>query len=174
MTYLKLKNRLRISLTKLETERIFGNLGYIDKNDPHITYALKALLKKAVKEQGFPATDSVWVEVLKNTSGGYDVFFSKSKPLASNNYTSIAVLEFERLEDAIRYTKAIDAMTPSRLYKYFKAYRFVVCFKNEKNDVPKALEFADRVYTNFTETAKTLEHGTVLIKENAFEILSKL
>ncbi|MBQ5910549.1 MAG: adaptor protein MecA [Clostridia bacterium] len=174
MTYLKLKNRLRISLTRLETENIFGSAHSLNKNDPKVTCALKSLLKKAVTEREFAPTGSVWVEVLKNAMGGYDIFFSKSEPVAALNYTSVLVLEFSDLENAIKAAKAINFCGPSRLYKYFECYRLVVCYVSEKREMPPALEFADKVYKNLTETAKTMEHGTVLIKENAFEILSTL
>lgn len=174
MTYLKLKNRLRISLTRLETENIFGSAHSLNKNDPKVTCALKALLKKAINEREFSPTESVWVEVLKNTMGGYDIFFSKSEPTSALSYTSVAVLEFGDLENAIRAAKAITFCGPSRLYKYCGRYRLVVCCTSEKRGMPPALEFADKVYKSLTETAKTMEHGTVLIKENAFEVLSAL
>lgn len=171
MTYLKMKNRLRISLTKKESEKLFGRLDGLDKNDPYTTFALKALLKKAVKEQEFSVCGSVWVEVLRNRVGGYDVFFSKNKPVV--NYTSVAVLEFENLENLISATKAINFCGPSRLYKYFGCYRLVFCYNEESKVLPMALEFADRFLTDVTDTAKTMEHGTVLIKENVFEVLRK-
>ncbi len=91
---------------------------------------------------------------------------------------SLIVLEFNNLEDVIAASKAFyeycGTKRPSRLYKYEGKYRLIVYFASAKRDIPIALEFAERIFVSFTETAKTFEHGKAMIRENALESLALL
>ena len=177
MTYLKLKNnRLRISLTKEETEKIFGNADALDKNDPKTSLALKMLLKKAFSDNNLVCDCSnIWIEVAKNLSGGYDIYFTKSKYTSNMTDSTLLVLEFSNCEGAIRTSKAIVASkcehSDSRFYRLSNKYRMIVV---SKRGIPAAIEFADNVYASKIEVARTLEHGRPIIKDGAIEILSKL
>ncbi|MBO5852429.1 MAG: adaptor protein MecA [Clostridia bacterium] len=176
MTYLKLKNnRLRISLTKDETEKIFGNADAIDKNDPKTNLALRLLFKKAVCDNSFIYDyGNVWIEVAKNLSGGYDIYFTKSRYTSSLPDSALLVLEFSSLEGAITASKVILASkcenSDSRLYRLSDKYRMIVV---SKKSLPAIIEFADCVYISKIEVASTLEHGHCIIKDDAIEILAK-
>lgn len=180
MTYLKLKNnRLRISLTKDETEKIFGSAEGINKNDPKTNLALKMLFKKAVSDNSFYADCiSIWIEVVKNLSGGYDIYFTKGKYISEGCEPTLTVLEFRDCEDAIKASKAIKnskcEVADSRLYKFYDRYRAMLLTKGETCCLPFALEFADKIYTSRTEAAKTTEYGTLIIQEKAIEKLSSI
>lgn len=91
---------------------------------------------------------------------------------------SLIVLEFKNLEDVIAASKAFCICSgkkrPSRLYKYQGKFRLIVYFANTRRDIPTALEFAEKIFVSFTETAKTLEHGKPMIMENALENLALL
>lgn len=180
MTYLKLKNnRLRISLTKHETAQIFGNSDNLDKNDPKTSQALKMLFKKAVFENNLDADyGSVLIEIAKNLSGGYDIYFSKGNSYVFLPKNILGVLEFSNCENAIGLSKTILSLNyeieQSRLYKFADRYRIIVLTKGGIYRIPALLEFADRVYSTRTEAAKTAEHGRLIIKENAIEILANI
>lgn len=180
MTYLKLKNnRLRISLTKNETEQIFGSSEKLDKDDPKTSLALKALFRRAMSDNNFEVdASSIFIEVAKNLSGGYDIYFSKSKYVSLQVKTSLLVLEFSSCEKAICASKAILSskhdIADSRFYKYFDKYRMIILTKSSDYDLSLALEYADNIFTTRTDTAKTIEHGSLIIKENAAEVLANL
>lgn len=91
---------------------------------------------------------------------------------------SLIILEFCSLEDVIAASKAFYGYSgrkrPSRLYKYQGKFRLIVYFANTRRDIPTALEFAEKIFVSFTETAKTLEHGKPMIMENALENLALL
>lgn len=178
MTYLKLKNnRIRISLTKYETLKLFGSTESIDKNDPKTSLTLKMLFKKAASDNDLDITsDNVWIEVARNLSGGYDIYFTKNLYPCILPKVSALTLEFDEIDTAIRAAKA--ALTSksrvdfSRFYRYFDRYRIVTLSKNGLLDIPTVFEFAAEILTTRLEVAKTMEYGKLLIKDNAFEILS--
>lgn len=177
MTYLRLKNdRLRISLTKYETEQIFGNADGIDKSDPRARIAIKMLLKRAVSAGSFkPNCNSVWIEIVKNLSGGYDIYFIKGRPVGEDS--DLLVLEFNTCESAIAAAKLMKASGryyQSSFYNLFGEYRIIVSVKNGIYDLPGIIEFADSIFVSDTAVAQTKEFGKVIIKENAIEILAEL
>lgn len=180
MTYLRLKNnRLRISLTKNETEQIFGSSEKLDKDDPKTSLALKALFRRAMSDNNLEADcNSIFIEVAKNLSGGYDIYFSKSKYFSLQVKTSLLVLEFSSCEKAICASKAIISskydIADSRFYRFFDKYRMIILTRNSDFNLSLANEFADNILTTQTDTAKTIEHGSLIIKENAAEVLARL
>ncbi len=179
MTYLKLKNnRLRISLTKSETEQIFGSSENIDKDDPKTSLALKMLFKRAVSDNNLEIDcSSVFIEVAKNLSGGYDIYFSKSKYCALQPKATLLILDFSSCENAICASKAILSfkydIADSRFYKYLDRYRMIILTKGKYADIP-TIEFADNVFTTRIDAAKTAEHGRLIIKEKAVDVLGSL
>lgn len=179
MTYLKLKNnRLRISLTKNETEQIFGSSDNIDKDDPKTSLALKTLFRRAMSDNNLEADcSSVWIEVAKNLTGGYDIYFSKSKYYTIQPKSSLSVLEFSSCEKAICASKALLSLNcnpASRLYKYSDKFRMIIFTKGGGCDMAILPEFADNIYTARVEVAKTAEHGSLIIKEKAIDVLGGL
>ena len=180
MTYLKLKNnRIRISLTKHETIKLFGSAEGLDKNDPKTSLTLKMLFKKAASDNNFEvSSDNVWIEVARNLSGGYDIYFTKNLYPCILPKASALTLEFEHIDAAIMASKsAITSKSRvdfSRFYRFFDRYRIVTLSKNGICDIPSVFEFADSMLTSRLDVAKTMEYGKLLIKDNAFEILSKL
>lgn len=179
MTYLKLKNnRLRISLTKSETEQIFGSSECIDKDDPRTELVLKALFRRAISDNNLEVdSNSVFIEVAKNLTGGYDIYFSKSKCCTLQPKATLLVLEFSSLEKAICSSRAIllfkEDIADSRFYKYIDRYRMIILTKGKAVDI-HATEFADCVFSSRTHAAKTAEHGNLIIKENAVDVLASL
>lgn len=180
MTYLKLKNnRIRISLTKHETIKLFGSAEVLDKNDPKTSLTLKMLFKKAASDNNFEvSSDNVWIEVARNLSGGYDIYFTKNLYPCILPKAAALTLEFEHIDAAIMASKsAITSKSRvdfSRFYRFFDRYRIVTLSKNGICDIPSVFEFADSMLTSRLDVAKTMEYGKLLIKDNAFEILSKL
>lgn len=177
MTYLRLKNdRLRISLTKYETEQIFGNADGIDKRDPRARIAIKMLLKRAVSSGSFkPDCNSVWIEIVKNLSGGYDIYFIKSRLVGEDS--DLLVLEFNTCENAITAAKLLKTSgryDQSSFYKVFGGYRIIISAKNGIYDLPGVIEFADGILSSDTAVAQTKEFGKEIIEKNAVEILATL
>ena len=179
MTYLKLKNnRIRISLTKYETLKLFGSTEGLDKNDPKTSLTLKMLFKKAASDNDLNITsDNVWIEVARNLSGGYDIYFTKNLYPCVLPKVSSLTLEFGDIDTAIMASKLALASKSrvdfSRFYRYFDRYRIVALSKNGMCDIPTVFEFANSILTTRLDVAKTMEYGKLLIKDNAFEVLSK-
>ena len=180
MTYLKLKNnRLRISLTKNETVQIFGSLDKPDKDDPRTSLALKMLFKKAAQDNNLDTnSDNVWIEVARNLTGGYDIYFTKYAYPSVFPKSCALTFEFSSCDAAIKSAKAVVSakhkVDISRLYRFFDRYRIVTLSKNGIRDIPALFEFADDMLTSRADVAKTIEHGELLIKDGAIEILSML
>ena len=177
MTYLRLKNdRLRISLTKYETEQIFGSAEGIDKSDPRARIAIKMLFKRAVSAGSFkPNCSSVWIEIAKNLSGGYDIYFIKGKAVYGGAET--LVLEFKSCEEAIgaaRLLKAAGRCAKSSFYRIFDGYRIITEAENGIYGLSGAIEFAESVLSSDTDVAQTREFGKEIIKEIAVNILAEL
>ena len=179
MTFLRLKNdRLRISLTKEETEKLFGRNDILDPNDPKAKTALKLLFKKAVRDNVLKPErySGVWVEVVKNLSGGYDVYFTKSGlNISSGSLVNNCTLQFLNCADAIKASKILalsSAVRKSSFYRFYDKYRMLVELEN--GAFAPAEEFAEKVFTDTFIAEQTLEHGRELIKHNAIEILAKL
>ena len=179
MTYLKLKNnRIRISLTKYETEQIFGNAEKIDKDDPKTSLALKMLFKKAAEDNDIRySAENVWIEVARNLSGGYDIYFTKNIYSSVLPKTSALIFEFANCDAAIKASKAAisskNKVDFSRFYRFHDRYRLITLSKNGIYDLPSVFEFSDRLLTSRADAAKTIEHGKLLINENAIEVLSR-
>lgn len=180
MTYLKLKNnRLRISLTKHETEQLFGSSDNINKNDPKTSLTLKMLYKKAASDNNLnPDATNVWIEVARNLSGGYDIYFTKDGYCSVLPKASALIFEFISCDAVIKASRAAAHLSHNfsfcQLYRYFNRYRMVAASKNGISFLPAMFEFAESMQTSRIEMAKTLEYGHLLIKENAIEVLSKL
>ena len=180
MTYLKLKNnRIRISLTKYETEQIFGSSDKLDKDDPKTNLALKMLFKRAASDNNLElSADSVWIEVARNLSGGYDIYFIKSGASAMYPKAPVLIFEFSSLNTAIKASRAVAFVKCkthfSRFYNFFGKYRMIVLSKTGACNIPAVFEFADSLLTSRIDVAKTIEYGRLLIKDNAVEVLSKL
>ncbi len=179
MTYLKLKNnRLRISLTKYETEQLFGSSEHLNKNDPKTSLTLKMLYKKAASDNNLnPDSTNVWIEVARNLSGGYDIYFTKDGCSAILPKTSALIFEFISCDAAIKAARAAAHLKNNfslcQFYRFFNRYRMVALSKNGISFLPAVFEFAECMQTSRIEMAKTLEYGRLLIKERAIEVLSK-
>lgn len=178
MTYLQLKNdRLRISLTKHESEQIFGNTESLDKNDPRTQIALKMLLKRVIHSGNIALScNSVWVEVAKNISGGYDIYFIKSR-FSTREVSSVLILDFSSCDCAITAAKTVNTLKgrcETSFYKFDDRYRIIAKTENGILDLPGILEFADSIYCSAEKVAETREHGKEIIALNAIETLSML
>ncbi len=177
MTYLRLKNdRLRISLTKYETEQMFGSADGIDKSDPRARIAIKVLLKRAVNAGSFkPDCNNIWIEIVKNLSGGYDIYFIKGKAVIEASEQ--LVLKFISCDNAIAAAKVLKAFgryNQSSFYRIFGQYRIIISAENGIFDLPGVIEFADGILSSDTAVAQTKEFGKEIIKENAIGVLATL
>lgn len=168
-------DRLRISLSRPETTELFGSAERVDRNAPRIKAALKLLLRKAMCDRLIrPDILSVSVEIMRNLSGGYDIYFSKGRCSSGQFCPTRSVLEFSAIEDAIKASRALYALKTadqSSFYKVGRAYRLII---SSKKDNSPAKEFADSISHCPLFIAVTEEHGQEIIKNGAVETLSKL
>lgn len=174
MIFFKLQDALRISLTKSEAFALFGNDESIDRNSPQTRAVLKILLKKALCDRLIKADcSSVKAEIIRNFSGGFDVYFRKNKPQNALTENKVWVLEFGSLENAIKASKQLILVSDSlsSLYKINGVYRMTV---TSYSNVLSIKEFADAVLTGKLYAAVTEEHGKMLISDNAIHTLAKL
>ena len=178
MTFLRLKNdRIRVSLTRDESEQLFGSKANIDKNDPRTQIALRMLLKRVLKLRAIPFNgNSVWVEITKNISGGYDVYFIKCHS-SFEDECPVLTLEFKDIDSAVKAARSVFTLKGecvSSFYKFYDQYRIIAKTKRGLLDLPGALEFADRIFYSVENAAETFEHGKELIALDAIEALSVL
>ncbi len=174
MIFFKLQDALRISLTKTEAFALFGNDENIDRNSPQTRAALRILLKKALCDRLIKADcSSVKAEIIRNFSGGFDIYFRKSKTQNALTENKIWILEFGSLENAIKASKQLILVnhSPSSLYRINGCYRMTV---TSYRDALSVEEFADAVLTGTLCAAVTEEHGKMLISDNAIHTLAKL
>ena len=180
MTFLRLRNdRLRISLSKNETEQIFGNAESINQNDPRVQTALRALLKKVLRDSNFkPVGYSLWVEVVKNLTGGYDIYFTKSQVNNEESCIPLLMLEFKTCQNAITASKSFVKLSSqyveSKFYRFLDRYHMIIHADKGLYDLPGMIEFTDNILFSSIEIAKTKEYGKEIIKENAIETLALL
>ena len=174
MIFFKLQDALRISLTKYETFALFGADESINKNSPQTRAALKILLKKALNDRLMKADcNSVKAEIVRNFSGGFDVYFRKGAPLNTPLKSQNWILEFRSLENAIKASRQLieHKVGLSNLYRINGCYRITV---TSCRDTVKVMDFADKVLTGTFYAAATEEHGKKLISDNAVETLAQL
>ena len=171
MTFVKLKgNRVKVSLDRNEAERLFGSADRIDQNSPATRHVLKILFMRAAQKSFSADCKTVMIEMTKNLTGGWDIYFIKSAPVKQRE--GVAVFVFDSAEDAVRGAQAAvlqnQALPESRFLK--SADGFLLELRSPQRDVRLALgEFCLSAY--YTTLGAV---GRELIGKNAIEVLSKL
>ena len=181
MTYSVLHgNIIKLSLDKLEAQKIFGTF-YGDKNKlPKSRIALKLLLKKALKDLEFSAQGDFSAQMTRNLAGGLDIYFRKcfsaaQKSQAENQHCA---LFFESCAEALKTAKAIKtelgAPKTSRFFRTEEGYCLVFekVFSSEMHRF--AEEFSNCLSHGDVECAKFMEYGKELISANAVSVLADL
>lgn len=167
-------DRLHISLTRAETIALFGTADKIEGNSSQTKNALRLLIRRAMCDRLIqPDLLSVGVEIMRNLSGGYDIYLSKGKAQSPLSRKARAVLEFSQLRDLIRTSRILNPTTrdESNLYRIDKLYRLII---NTGDSSLPLCEFADRVSFSPILIAVTEEYGRKIIGKNAIETLAKL
>lgn len=179
-------DKLKVSLDAREIKRLFGSYERIDPNNPNTKFALNLLLKQAVPESDFKLNcQKINVEIVKNLSGGCDIYFVKSGLLLKraslpDNAKIFYTIEFACCEHAIRAAKllkqkAYDRKVESRLFRTTTKYRIII--SSERDLLGELIcinEFAEKIHSSYAEKAKTEEYGKEIIESDALNILSCL
>lgn len=179
MTYLPIdKDRIKISLTRSEVARLFGESSPSSR-DPKTGYVLRSLLKKAVRDMGYrPKRREIVARAVKNRRGGMDIFFSGQGK--GSTKTNCFILEFSAIGNLADAARALVFSLPEfygqgRLYFYEGKYRLLLpCLCAEFEIADLAGEFFGRTLTGECHKAMTEEYGRLILPEKAVGLTAKL
>ncbi len=170
------EEKLKITLGRQETKRLFGSLSTPDRKDQSTKLAIKFLLKCAVQEHYFrPWGKKVAVDIFRNIYGGFDVYFIvEEEEMDSFSY----VLEFPDMASVSGASKIIEGkdlpIVSSGLYKTEQGYRLIIITSKEVLSRLFCIsEFYSNIYLSSMERIKTEEYGSPIFTESAVEVLER-
>lgn len=178
------KSKLKITLSRLEASKLFGNGEHTACRDRGTQYILRVILAKALTKACFTLDcERLFVEMFPSASGGRIIFFTKSSLLAPLKQTSASLyyylLEFTDINPASQICRLVfkqkELLVKSSLYKFRKKYYLALLSKSPYLvSATTAEEFADRCIRSKTAFAIVSEHGKKLIDDNAVDIIRGL
>lgn len=180
------EDKLKISLTQLDFEKLGISFSDMNYTDEATRSALLTLLENAKREVGFaPRGAKLFVEVHQNDEGGCEIYFTCIRRPArlsdSKAVISPAVFEFEKVNDLIAgASKALERyghrIYKSSLYLLGKKYRLLVYHLDysDKLSVYFLSEFGTKLGNDEILASYTIEHGREIIADTALDVLSGL
>lgn len=162
-------SKLRISLTYEEISLLFGSYENIDYNNSESKATLNILYKKATELTNFPLdTDRLLIEVKPNNNG-CEIYFTKvSEEIKKTVPPKKAILVFKNTDDLIEFSLLANEVK-SDLYTLQNKY-FIIVYDYGAVSIISP-EYCTKIIKNEITAEYIKEHGTVICKTNAIEIL---
>ncbi len=179
-------NKIKVTVTTLDMIKWGVSLDNFVQDTPQARELFRTLIKRAEFETGFSFENSrLVVEAIPSKYDGIVFFVTKveedafdlpqipKKPKvrarASRRLLDTVIFEFPDIEGLIECANQVGEVTVNDLYSYSDKYYLVVYEDEEACTL--LCEYGDRVYKEEFALPHIKEHGTLIAKGNALDII---
>lgn len=177
-------NKIKVTVTTLDMIKWGISLDNFVQDTPEARELFRTLIKRAEFETGFSFDDSrLMVEAIPHKYDGIVLFVtkmddevfelpqtakkSKIRAKAPRRQSAADVFEFKTIDSLIEFANHSDDFYAADLYGYLNSYYLVVY----GGDCTYISEYGDRLPGDGYALSRIKEHGTLIAKHNALEVL---
>jgi hypothetical protein len=176
--------RLKIALTKHESDRLPVDLDCLDLSDTQARRLLKALLEQGKAETGFSPKDSkLFMEIYPDNSGGYALYFTALNQKAGSRndipWIKPAVFVFANADDLCKGCAELAKLYGHRIIRssiyHYKGEYALVFYPLDYSDCLSSYllsEYARKAGDGEIFAAHVEEYGHPIAEGNAIEIMA--
>lgn len=168
------RNKIKIALSDSEVLAFFGSYKKITDMSGSTRLTVALILKESLSDYAEELNDELLVEIRARESAGCIITVSSAENRRQRNEKAFYCLDFAD------FTALTDGVTRlylnkksrgnSSLYRISQIYRLIISCENS-NDLFFMNEYCLSIENSVLKSAYTEEHGELLIKGNAVELI---